>query len=256
MAIYIDEITRVATDPSGNEGNSHSLNPSISADGRYLAFESMASNLVPGDTNGYWDVFVRDMQTGAITVVSTGAGGNQGNNGSISPSISADGRYVAFRSYANNLVPGDTGTPDVFVRDLQTGAITCVSTDASGNQGNSESDNPYISADGRYVAFESIASNLVPGDTNGTSDVFVRDLQTGAITRVSTDASGNQGNSVSYSPCLSADGRYVAFYSNAFKLVPGDTNGTADVFVRDLQTGSITRVSTDASGNQGNGSSA
>ncbi|HMJ31064.1 MAG TPA: hypothetical protein VK512_20330, partial [Xanthobacteraceae bacterium] len=204
MATYIDEITPVSTSGSG---------PSISADGRYVAFRSDASNLVPGDTNGTGDVFVRDLQTGAITRVSTNASGDQGNSASGDPSISADGRYVAFYSSASNLVPGDTNfLADVFVRDLQTGAITRVSTNASGVQGNGgehpsvSSWSPSISADGRYVAFDSYASNLVPGDTNGYADVFVRDLQTGAITRVSTNASGDQGNSFSSNPSISADG--------------------------------------------------
>src|SRR5260370_1067500 len=110
--------------------------------------------------------------------------------------------------------------------------ITPVSTSGSG---------PSISADGRYVAFRSDASNLVPGDTNGTEDVVVRSLQAGAIASVSTNAGGDQGNSFSSNPSISADGRYVAFISGAFNLVPGDTNGTQDVFVRDLQTGAITR---------------
>ena len=196
-----------------------------------MAFVSWASNLVPGDTNGTEDVFVRDLQTGAITRVSTDANGDQGygaghhgaGGAPTSPSISADGRYVAFNSSAYNLVPGDTnGTEDVFVRDLQTGAITRVSTGANGDQGFGASTCPTISADGRYVAFVSPTSIFnVPGG-NGSYDVFVRDLQTGAITRVSADAK-YQANQYAH-PVISADGRFVAFDSWAAEP-PGMSRG-------------------------------
>jgi archaellum component FlaF (FlaF/FlaG flagellin family) len=129
---------------------------------------------VPGDTNGTWDVFVHDRVTGQTTRVSVASDGTQGNGHSGSPSISADGRYVAFSSSASNLVPGDTnGRGDVFVHDRLTGQTTRVSVASDGTQGNGDSWWPSISADGRYVAFASEASNLVPGDTNGTWDVFV-----------------------------------------------------------------------------------
>lgn len=246
-------ITLVSTDASGDQGNSSSAEPSISGDGRYLVFRSGASDLVPGDTNGRYDVFVKDLLTGAITRVSTDASGDQANGDSGQASISDDGRYVAFTSYASNLVPGDTNNVyDVFVKDLLTGAIIRVSTDASGDQGNGDSDWSVISADGLYVAFASKASDLVPGDTNSFQDLFVRNMLTGAIILVSTDASGDQANSVSYDPSISGDGRYVAFTSLASDLVPGDTNGVLDVFVKDLLTGATMLVSTDVSGDQGN----
>ncbi|WP_439625355.1 Ig-like domain-containing protein, partial [Gemmata sp.] len=195
----------------------------------------------PGDTNGAFDIFVKDTQTGAVTRVSTTAAGAQGDGDSDQPSVSADGRYVAFASRASNLVPGDTnGAFDIFVKDTQTGAVTRVSTTAAGAQGDGDSDQPSVSADGRYVAFASDAPNLVPGDTNGTYDVFVKDTQTGAVTRVSTTA-GVQGDGASYTASVSADGRYVAFASDAPNLVPGDTNGGADVFFA-----SITLVDTTA----------
>ena len=155
--------------PTARKETAQSAVASISADGRYVAFISDASNLVPGDTNGVTDIFVYDRQTGTIERVSVAADGTQGNGGSCQPSISADGRYVAFSSYASNLVPGDTnGISDVFVYDRQTDTIERVSVAADGTQGNSYSWQPAsISADGRYVAFSSFASNLVPGDTNG-----------------------------------------------------------------------------------------
>jgi len=229
------QTTRESIDSAGNQGTDTSIFPSISADGRYVAFHSIASNLVPGDTNNDYDVFLHDRQTGQTIRVSVDSTGNQVNGGT-NPSISADGHYVAFDSDASNLVPGDTnGYPDVFVHDRQTGQTTRVSVDSAGYQGNFGSGNPSISADGRYVAFHSIASNLVPGDTN-TYDVFVHDRQTGQTTRVSVDSAGYQGNFGSGNPSISADGRYVAFDSDASNLVPGDTNGYSDVFVHQLPT--------------------
>ncbi|MCI0637403.1 MAG: hypothetical protein L0206_26320, partial [Actinobacteria bacterium] len=164
--------------------------------------------------------------TGPTTVrVSVDSAGAQANDASDQPSISANGRTVAFRSFASNLVPGDTnGEGDVFVRDLKTGATTRVSVDSTGAQANASSTGQSISANGRTVAFRSFASNLVPGDTNGEGDVFVRDLKTGATTRVSVDSTGAQGNSNSDSPSISASGRTIVFVSEASNLVPDDTN--------------------------------
>ncbi|HWP32099.1 MAG TPA: hypothetical protein VNK96_10315 [Fimbriimonadales bacterium] len=245
--------TRISVSSSGSQGNSYSDSPSISADGRYVAFESYASNLVSGDTNGTDDVFVHDRQTGKTTLVSVSSSGAQGDYWSQEPSISADGRYVAFSSLASNLVSGDTnGTSDVFVHDRQTGKTTRVSVSSSWREGNGHSNNPSISADGRYVAFTSDASNLVSGDTNGTDDVFVHDRQTGKTTRVSVSSSGAQGNSWSEDSSISADGRYIAFESEASNLVSGDSNGYLDVFVHDRQIGQTTLVSVSSSGAQGN----
>ena len=130
--------------------------------------------------------------------------------------------------------------------------ITRVSVDSAGNQANDWSVDPSISADGRFVAFESYSSNLVPGETNNLADIFVRDLSTNTTTRVSVDSAGNQANGLSSQPSISADGRFVAFYSDASNLVPGDTNNLGDIFVRDLLTNTTTRVSVDSAGNQGN----
>jgi len=171
---------------------------------------------------------------GATTRVSVASDGGQGNGDSRYSSISADGRYVAFRSWASNLVGGDTNSEqDIFVHDRQTGQTTRVSVASDGGQGNYDSQYPSISADGRYVAFDSWASNLVGGDTNGGPDVFVHDRQTGQTARVSVASDGGQGNDGSYWPSISADGRYVAFYSWASNLVGGDTNGCCDIFVHD-----------------------
>ncbi|MFN8547629.1 MAG: calcium-binding protein, partial [Candidatus Eisenbacteria bacterium] len=212
----------------------YSYHESISGDGRYVAFESDADNLVPGDTNGLLDIFVHDLQTGTLTLVSTDSTGVPGNDWSLESSISGDGRYVAFASHASNLVPGDTnGCSDVFVHDLQTGTTTLVSVDPNGVQGDLLSEYPSISGDGRYVAFTSRSDNLVRGDTNQEEDAFVHDLQTGAVTLVSVDSNGLQGDSQTFFSAISGDGRRVAFGSRSDNLVAGDTNGVSDVFVHD-----------------------
>jgi hypothetical protein len=245
--------TRVSRDSAGVQGNGLSLDPSISDDGRFVAFGSAATNLVSGDTNGERDVFVRDRQTGTTTKVSKSSAGVAGDALSGTPSISADGRYVVFESTATNLVSGDTNAKfDVFVRDRQTGTTTRVSKSSAGAEGNDISEYPTISADGRYVTFESDATNLVSGDTNGAVDVFVRDRQAGTTTRVSKSNAGVEGDDASLNPAISSDGRYVAFHSIATNLVSGDTNGNSDIFVRDRQTGTTTRVSRDSAGVEGN----
>jgi Tol biopolymer transport system component len=242
----------VASD--GTQANRPSYRPSISADGRYVAFSSGASNLVPGDTNYWVDVFGRDCQTGETTRVSVASDGTQANYPSYRPSISADGRFVAFDSQASNLVANDTnGRSDVFVHDRQTGETSRVSVRSDGTQGTGgNSYIPRLSADGRYVAFYSEAPNLVAGDTNGFLDVFVHDHQTGQTTRVSVRNDGGQGNEDSAWPAISADGRYVAFYGEASNLVVGDTNGVWDVFAHGRETGETFRVSVASGGRQGN----
>ncbi len=202
-----------------------------------MAFESNASNLVSGDTNGRPDVFVHDRQTGATERVSMASDGTQGNSDSGSPALSTDGRYVVFRSWATNLVPNDTNNMgDVFVHDRQTGETTLVSVASDGTQANRHSYSRSITFDGRYVVFYSDADNLVPGDTNGTWDVFVHDRQTGTTERVSVASDGTQPNNFSNDPAITDDGRYVAFRSDASNLAPGDTNGYEDIFVKDLWT--------------------
>ncbi|MEG4804947.1 calcium-binding protein [Microcoleus sp. ARI1-B5] len=244
-------ITRVSVDSAGNQGNRFSEQPSTSADGRFVAFASDASNLVPGDTNNNTDIFVRDRLTNTTTRVSVDSAGQGANNFSNSPSISADGRFVRFNSVASNLVPGNTNNiSDIFVRDTIANTTTRVSVPA-GQGANSGSGSPFISPEGRFVAFSSFASNLVPGDTNNNFDVFVRDLSTNTTTLVSVDSAGNQGKSGSGGPSISADGRFVAFISGD-NLVPEDTNNTQDIFVRDLSTNTTTRISVDSAGNQAN----
>jgi tricorn protease-like protein len=238
---------------NGNQANRNSYTPSISADGRYVAFYSNASNLVRGDTNGASDVFVRDRRTGTTSRVSVRSNGNQANRNSSVPSISGNGRYVAYYSNASNLVRGDTNNKyDAFVHDRQTGKTTRVSVRSNGNQANGQTWSAAISGNGRYVAFYSRSSNLVRGDTNDGADAFVHDRQTGKTRRVSVNSNENQGNRASYFPSISEDGRYVAFFSGASNLVRGDTNSRFDVFVRDRRTGTTRRVSVSSNGNQGN----
>jgi Tol biopolymer transport system component len=248
-----DVTTRVSLDSSGGEANNNSYDPTISSDGRYVAFESWANNLVTGDTNGYGDIFVHDTQTGNTTRISLDSSGGEANNNSFDPTISSDGRFIAFESLSNNLVTGDTnGYGDIFVHDTQTGNTTRVSLDSSGGEANDDSEGPSISSDGRYVAFESLANNLVMGDTNGYGDIFVHDIQTGETIRVSLDSSGGEANDENGGPFISSDGRYVAFESLANNLVTGDTNGYGDIFVHDIQTGETIRVSLDSSGGEAN----
>ncbi|HUP78871.1 MAG TPA: hypothetical protein VM260_09970, partial [Pirellula sp.] len=246
-------LTRISTTSTGLQAFGFSRYPSVSSNGRFVAFESSATNLVTGDTNFADDAFVKDTQTGALSRVSLSSAGVQGNGRSLFPKLNADGRFVVFESLATNLVSGDTnGLQDVFVKDRQTGSLIRVSTNSFGAQGNGESWDPSLSADGRFVTFFSHASNLVSGDTNNAADVFLKNLQTGVVTRVSSDSSGIEGNGPSFLPAMSADGRYVAFRSEASNLVPGDTNNSSDMFIKDIQTGAIVRVSTDISGVQGN----
>ncbi|MGH8881247.1 MAG: hypothetical protein ACRD0P_28525, partial [Stackebrandtia sp.] len=207
-ATSCENTTRVSVASNGSQANDFSENPAISADGRYVTFSSGASNLVPGDTNATYDVFVRDRRTGATSRVSVASDGSQANDTSDGPAFSADGRYVAFVSLADNLVPGDTnGAHDVFVHDRRTGATSRVSVASDGRQANHASSGPAVSADGRYIAFGSLADNLVPGDTDGWLDVFVHDRETGATTRVSVASDGSQGNNLSFEAVVSADGR-------------------------------------------------
>ncbi len=239
-------VIRVSVATDGTQANQHSWQPAVSGDGRYVAFDSSATNLVAGDTNNSNDVFVHDCATGETVRVSVASDGTQGNGYAQpvggGPGISTDGRFVVFCSEATNLVSGDTNdTYDVFVHDRLTHQTTLVSTASDGTRGDYGSQEGSISADGRYVAFSSYAGNLVPGDTNGVYDAFVHDRLTGQTTRISVASDGTQGNGHSGSPSISADGRYVAFGSVATNLVAGETMG--GVFVHDRATGETARAS-------------
>lgn len=242
-------ISRVSTDSAGAQANGASNHPSISGDGRYVALESDATNLAGSDTNGVRDVFMKDTQVGTTTRVSTDAAGAQANGQSDTPST--EGRYVAFRSSATNLVSGDSnGAGDIFLKDTSGGAIIRISLDSAGAQANGASSSPAISSDGRYVAFDSAASNLVTGDGNGVSDAFLRDTLTDVTRRVSIDSVGTQGGAASTLPAVSTSGRFTAFSSDATNLVAADSNAVTDVFVKDAGPGiNVSSVSVTLDGN-------
>lgn len=316
----------VSIGPGNAQPDGDSANPSISAGGRFVAFQSDATNLVPGDTNGKYDIFVRDMTTGDTERVSVASDGAEANGSSTVPSISADGRYVAFRTAATNLGTGIYAVQGIFVHDRETGSTEMVSVDSNGNpligsggyvaspaisadgssvafvlhvqfseleawnqvyvhdrdtgvtenasvasdgtHANGDAEEPSLSGDGRYVAFQSYASNLVPGDTNARNgiginwDVFVHDRETGETERVSVTSDGRQSEQgTSREPSISTDGRYVAFQSSA-RLVPGNSgpweeargltaSPLEDVYVHDRETGATERVSVKSHGAEG-----
>jgi len=243
---------RVSIASSGSQGDADSSSPSLSGNGRFVAFASNADNLVPGDTNGVTDIFVRDVVSGTTERVSVSSSGAQADAASFAPRITPDGRFVVFASNANNLVSGDTnGTTDVFLHDRTTGVTELESVSSSGVQGNGNlgSGAPAVSSDGRFVAFASAATNFLANDANlGADDVFVRDRSLGTTELISLSSTGVQGNSGSVGPSISADGRFVSFDSQATNLVPHDGNGNFDVFVRDRVAGTTTRVSVTSSG--------
>jgi Calx-beta domain-containing protein/VCBS repeat protein/WD40 repeat protein len=259
----VDLVSR-ADGAAGVKANGSSDSPAISADGRFVAFHSLASNLDAGDGDVIGDVFVRDLQSGTTTLVSraTGAAGAKGNGNSSDATISADGRLVAFESGSTTLGAGGTSS-DVYVRDLQASTTTLVdrASGAEGAPADAFSSNAAISADGRFVVFTSLASNLSPDDGDDVVDVFVRDLQTNTTTLVSraTGASGAAADRSAEAAAISADGRFVAFSSLATNLDPADpTTANENVFVRDLQTNTTTLVSraSGATGTTANGLSA
>jgi Tol biopolymer transport system component len=240
----------------GPTPNGTASEPSINANGRFVAFYSGADNLVLNDGNSLIDIFVHDTETGATeranlpNAADQGTLGTEAQNGdSERARMSADGRYVIFESRATNLVLDDTnGLRDVFVHDRSTGETERVSVDSNGNQAlGGNSGNAAISADGQFVAFESNATNLdlITADTNGSEDIFVHNRSTGETQRVSVDSNGAEADPSfgSLNPSLSADGRYLVFWSYADNLVASDTNGESDIFVHDRATGETTRVS-------------
>jgi Tol biopolymer transport system component len=248
-------LTRVSVATSGAQGNGASSAASLSDDGRYVTFTSSATNLVPNDTNAQPDIFVRDRELGTTQRVNLGIGGEQALGGASSnASISEDGQLVQFTSSAINLIGLDTNDQsDVFVHDRKTNTTTRVSVTHTGAQAaGGASSSGVMTPDGRYIAFASAATNLVTGDTNAATDIFLRDRQMGTTQRVSLTNGGLQVMGSSGSPSLSTNGQVVVFSSAATNVVTGDGNGKIDVFVRDLQAGTTTRVSVGPAGVQGN----
>ena len=247
---------RVSLDDSARQTNNDNWSPSISGDGRYVAFHSGPEDLVGDGTGERYDVYVHDLQEGTTKRASVDSSGKPINGPSEVASMSADGRRVAFNSQGIDVVPNDNNrvtSTDIVVRNLRAGTTTIASVATSERQANSLSGDPFISADGRYVVFSSQADNLVAGDTNGDTDVFVRDLRAKTTKLVSVASSGKQANSYSSYPSISANGRYVAFDSTASNLVPDSNGGMPSVYLRDLQDGTTKKISVDSSGNQANG---
>jgi len=252
-------IERVSVSTAGLEANGDSFTPqydAASADGRFVVFESDASNLVPGDGNGLRDVFLRDRLLGTTARVSEGWSGGDAFGESRYPSISEDGRWIAFSSDAPNLVVDDTnGFQDVFVLDRQTGLMSRVSMAWDGSEGNDNSRTPSISADGRYVAFRSGATNLLDTVLIESRSIYVRDLLTGVNELASVTWDDQQEEGGSWFPHISSDGRHVTFISSSTDLVPFDDNGVNDAFMRHLDLGVTVMIGVNVDGEDGNANS-
>ncbi len=246
--------TLSASAPSGSfDGTGGCESPDMDGPGTLVTFASTSDALVPGDTNGDKDVFVRDLVTLATTRVSVGSGGYQVQGDSGTPRICGDGLVVTFASTANLLVGGDNnGVQDIFVHDRGSIETYRMSTSVDSVEANGASETPAISRDGKRVAFVSSATNLVPGDLNGKKDVFVKVVFDGSILRASLTAVGLELQHDATAPDLSGDGRFVAFVSTG-PFAPDDTNNKQDVYVKDLATGAIERVSIGSGGESGNG---
>ena len=238
---------------TGGFAETSSWNPSASPDGKAVVFETSSSIMVANDTNSSQDIILRNLATGKNTRVSTASGGRQANGDSYlthgAQAFSPDGTRVAFYSDATNLVLGDTnGKTDVFIKTIATGAVKRISTSSGNAQPNGNSSGIVWAQSSDLVAFHSDASNLVAHDTNGVMDIFVKNLTTGAVKRISTSATGGQANGASYQGVFSPNGKLFAFTSEASNLVPGDTNGQRDIFVKELATGKIILISKSATG--------
>jgi Tol biopolymer transport system component len=239
----VDTTERVSVNSSGVQAINASFLGAISADGRFVTFASSAPNLVSGDTNGVSDIFVRDLELGTTELVSVNSSGEPAFLPSETPSISGDGRYVAFASFATNFIDGDTnGYRDVFVRDRTLGTTELVSVSYNHPVPYLASFAPKLSADGRFVAFISESTDITPADTDTLQDVYVRELETGATTRISAPAFGQQSYGHVFDCAISGDGRFVVFSSQADNLVAEDTNQVVDIFVHDRITGMTERI--------------
>ena len=251
----VTELVSVST--AGVQANGTSYAGWISADGRVVVFGSFATNLVAGDTNGFYDAFLRDRVVGTTERIDIGPGGVQADRGAAAGPMSADGRFVILESSSTNLTVPPTSGNQVFLRDRASLTNELVSVSMGGVQGNGPSYGARISADGRFVSFLSLATNLVPGDTNAVRDVFLRDRLLGTTERIDVATGGAEANAggSEIDAWVSDDGNAVAFTSDATNLVANDTNGVYDVFVRDRGLATTVRVSVDSQGAQGNNQS-
>ncbi len=263
-------------------GDGDSVNAEITPDGRNVVFQSLAANFINNDTNGAFDIYVEDLQTKTLKLLSSDASGIIGNRASVNPSMSSDGLKVAFASDAdnflgfNNVTMNLNATPwlpnasvtanninvsvpidnnqnrDVFVKNVSTNAIQLVSANYKGGAANGVSDQPSINADGTKVVFRSFAtnliSNLIDAVRDGSSYVYLKDLNTNTLTQIDLLSDNKLPNGSSWNPQLSPDGKFVAFISDATNLVSNDNNGVADVFLKNLSTGALTKISDDSTG--------
>lgn len=238
------DTTRVSVATGGGEADGESRDPRITPDGRFVVFGSFSRTLVQPHSSSIQDIFVHDRTLATTVIVSVPQGGGLANQNCSHADITDDGATVLFSSTATNLVPGDVNAvADLFVVDVATLALAKVSKNFNGGPVDGECKYPDLTGDGRLCVFESPATNLVANDVFSGTDVFVLDLATGVTELVSLSSAGTQGDSGSFRPCISGDGRFVAFHSGATDLVPGDTNLVPDVFVRDRVRGTLTRVS-------------
>jgi hypothetical protein len=260
--LVTNEVARISVANGNTQVTGRSRNPVVSTNGLLIAYRSEASTLVAGDSNGQVDIFVFDRTVQQVARVNVDSAGAQSNleDGIESPvglAINGDGSIIAFESKGSNLVGGDSnGVSDIFIRNRVNSQTNRISVATGGGQSNGASTSPSVSDDGRYIAFASTASNLVAGDTNGVSDIFLRDRQTDTTIRISLATGGGQGNNNSTTPTISGNGRYISFWSAASNLVEGDTNNVGDIFVHDAKTGTTSRVSVDTDGVQANNVSA
>ncbi len=256
------EVARISVADGNVQVNGRSRNPVVSTNGLLIAYRSAATNVVPNDNNGHVDIFVFDRGVQKVSRVNIASDGSQSNledgiDVPVGLDINATGTIVVFESKGSNLVPGDNnGVSDIFIRDRVANQTHRVSVASGGGQANGASTAPSISDNGRYIAFASAASNLVAGDSNGATDIFLHDRQTNTTTRVSVVTGGGQANGASTTPSISGNGRYISFWSSATNLASGDSNGVGDIFVHDRKTGITTRASIAGNGDQGNGVSA
>ena len=255
-------VSVISADANGVEGNNDSTNPNnssqilmFSPDGTKVVFESAATNLIAAGANGHQHIFIKDLTTGAVSLVSVDANGIQGNGNSTNFTFSPDGTKIAFDSISTNLLPGGTTGQQVFVKDVTTGAITLVSTDSNGVAGNGASSFPVFSPDGTQVAFVSTSTNLAAGATNTHSQVYVKNLQSGAVAIASSDANSNEANNDSLYPMFSPDGSKLGFNSISTNLVPNVPSFNSELYVKDLAAGTITLASADVNGVPANGNS-
>ena len=247
-------LRRISVSSSGVGADGISRLPVISDDGRFVAFFSHATNLVPSDDNGEGDVFIHDRKKKRTKRVSIGNSGKELAKGGGNFDMSGDGRFIAFVSAQDGIAKGDAnGNKDIFIRDRKKRTTRLISKSSRGKVGNNDSSNPDISRSGRFVAFSSGSSNFARIDSNDRFDVFVRDRKKGKTRRVSISSSGGEGNGHSWSGGVSADGRFVIFDSTASNLIPNDNNGDTDVLVRDRKKGKTKRVSVRSDGGPGEG---